>query len=114
MPSTRKNADRKLLREFAPAIALGFHEASIVRSRRNKLEAGHEVRELGEIGDDHGRVRADVVKIAEVGKRRADVTLHQRLEQIDHARTVRKAQLRPDLIRLQVGIAVRDRLIKQR
>ena len=53
LPGARQGAHRQRLREFKSADALGFRQYRILRGVGNELEAGDDMREGREIGQDH-------------------------------------------------------------
>ena len=86
--STRMDSDaasaRPRVRSASPAIRR--------LPPRNDLYARDEVGELGEVGQHHRRISADVVLLTQFLERGRDIALHQRLEQIDDAGPVGQAQ----------------------
>ena len=115
LPGARQHAHRQLCGESAPARALGFGERNVVGQRRHDLEAGDEMRELGEIAEHHRRIGAGVVLLAQLGQRARHVGAHQRLEQIDDRGCGRRARASA---RTSLGAhrtrGMRDRLVEQR
>ena len=68
--------------------------------------------ELCEVGQDHRRVSADVVLRTQLVERRGDIAAHQRLEQVDHPRSVGKSQHLPHVLGLHRSRRVRDGLVQ--
>ena len=114
LPGARQNAHRQLAREVAAAHALGFRQRHVVGNGRHDLHAGDEVRELGQIGQHHAGIGADVVLRAQFGERSGDVAFHQRLEQIDDADAVGEAEHLPHVFGANWASSMRNSLIEQR
>ena len=69
--------------------------------------------EFGEVCEDHGRVRAGIILVAEFGQRAGDVALHERLEQVDDACPVGEAQKPAHLFPGHRAAAMGDGLVQQ-
>jgi hypothetical protein len=72
------------------------------------------MREFSEITQDNRWIGADFVLFAELFEGAADVPLHERLEQIDHAHAIGQSQHLAHVFRANRSSGVRDRLIEQR
>ncbi|MBV6488911.1 MAG: hypothetical protein GHHEDOFH_02881 [Pseudorhodoplanes sp.] len=72
------------------------------------------MREIGEVGQDDGRVGAGIVLAAQFGERRRDVPAQQCVEQIDDARAVGEAEHFAHMIGLHGARGMGDRLVEQR
>ena len=72
------------------------------------------MREFGKIGQHHQRVSAGIVLAAQFVERAANVALHQRFEQVNHAGAVGQTQHVAYVLRTHGSRGMRDRLIEQR
>ena len=114
LPGAREDAHRQRRREGAAARALGLGQRAVVGGGGHDLHARDEMGELGKVGDDHGRIGADVVLIAQSVSAACGVAAHQRLEQVDDARAVGKAEHLAHILGAHRARRMRDRLIEQR
>ena len=113
LPGAREHADGELLGKAAPALAFGLGEREIVGDRRHDFDAGHEMGELGEIGQHHRGIGAGVVLVAQLAQRRRQIAAHHRLEQVDGARPVGQPQHLPHVLAAHQTGRVGDGLIEQ-
>ena len=72
------------------------------------------MREFGKIAEDHRRIGAGIVLIAQLRQRCRDVAAQQRVEQINHARTIGKSEHLAHMRGLDRPRRMRDRLIQKR
>ncbi len=114
LPGARQRPHRQFVGERGAARALVLRQGRVVGRRRHEAQAGHQMVELGEIGEHRRRIGAGVVLAAELGKRGGDVALHQRLEQVDDARPVGKAKHVAHVLRRHSAGGVRDSLVEDR
>ena len=92
LPDARELADRERLGGDGAADALGLRHGGAGGRLGGELQAGDVVGELGEIGEDDGRVGADIVLRLELGERGLRVAAHDALEEIDDAGAVGEAE----------------------
>ena len=72
------------------------------------------MREFSEIGEDDGRIGADLILVAQLLKGRGCVSLHQRLEQVNNPHTICQPQHLPDIVSTDRTGGMRHRLVEQR
>ena len=70
--------------------------------------------ELGEVGQRHRRIGADVVLRAQFLHRAGGVAAHHRFKKIDGAGAIGKAEHLPHVLAADGAGRMRDRLIEQR
>ena len=114
LPGARQHAHGELRGEDAAAHALGLRERDVVGDGGHDFDAGDEMGELGEIGEHHRRIGADVVLLAQFLQRGGDVAFHQRFEQVDHPHAVGEAEHLPHVFRAHGTCRVGNGLIEQR
>ena len=70
--------------------------------------------ELGEVGQRHRRIGADLVLRAQFLHRAGGVAAHHRLEQVDGAGAIGKTEHLPHVLAADGARGMRDRLVEQR
>ena len=114
LPHPRQHPHRKLGGEVARAEPLGLAEGDVVGGRRHDLHPSDEVHELGQVGQHHDRIGADVVLRAVFVEGARDIATRQRFKEIDHPRAVGQPQHLPHFLGAHAACRMRDRLVEQR
>ena len=113
LPDLAESADRQALGKFQAALGLHRRQRRVLGRIGHEAQRRDEMGEIGKVGEDHGRIGADDILVAQLLQRRGSVALHQIFEQIDDADPVGEAQHVAHRLRGHRARPVGDRLVGQ-
>ena len=117
LPGPRQRRHRKRVSHRAAANPLRLGHVGAFGDRGHDLDARQPVDELEHVLDDRGRIGAGRVLVREEIERARDLSLENRVQQIEDMGAVGESQHGPDVVRADLGGvvgAVRDSLVQER